>query len=174
MADTKPAPAELTPAHVSAHLEAAMEILSDRGMTMDDRGIAYAVLHQVQLRINRELRANRDELITHIVANDLRSLGPLTIRTSAIDPAWPCNDEGNWDDAGVQDQLGLFAKIAPEYFRHVPPHIEVIPAVLGADYAAGDPVARRLFTELKGLGYRTEEGRRLSLSVREPFRSPSA
>lgn len=146
--------------------------LSDPERTPDDRAAAYAVLHQIQLRINRALRTAKDDLIVHIESNGLRELGPLSVKATAIDVAWPCNAEDNWADSGVQEAMELYAKAAPEYFRHVPEHWEVRTSALGQGVAAGDPVAKQLHREMKEHHWRTEEGRRLSLAVREPRRGP--
>ena len=37
-------------------LQRALEMLDNRMVTIEDRGAAYALLHQIQLRINRALR----------------------------------------------------------------------------------------------------------------------
>jgi hypothetical protein len=145
----------------------AMEAVADSALAVEDRAAVYAVLHQIQLRINRALRAAKDDLIVHMESNGLREMGPLSVKATAIDVAWPCNDEGNWADAQVQEAMELYAKVAPEYFRHVPEHWEVRTAALGAGVAEGDPVAKRLHAEMKEHKWRTEAGRRLSLAVRE-------
>ena len=144
-----------------------MDELANPEATVDDRAAAYSVLHQIQLRINRALRAAKDDLIVHMESNGLRDMGPLSVKATAIDVRWPCNDEGNWADSTVQEAMEQYARIAPEYFRHVPDHWEVRTAELGAGVASGDPVAKRLHREMKAHGWRTEEGRRLSLAVRE-------
>lgn len=144
-----------------------MDELANPAATIDDRAAAYAVLHQVQLRINRALRAAKDELIVHMESNGLRDMGPLSVKATALDVRWPANDEGNWADSTVQEAMETYAKIAPDYFRHVPDHWEVRTAELGAGVASGDPVAIQLHREMKAQGWRTEEGRRLSLAVKE-------
>lgn len=148
-------------------IERAIEVVSERGLSIEDRGAAYAVLHQIQLRINRALRKAKDDLIIHIEGNHLKALGPLSVKATPIDVAWPCNAEGNWGDAGVQEELQTYSTVAPDYIRHVPPHYEIRTAELGAGVHAGDPVARKLHTIAKERGWRTEEGRRLSLAVAE-------
>lgn len=149
-------------------LDVALGILSDPTASPDEKGAAYSVLHQIQLRINRSLRAVKDELIVHMESHGLRDMGPLSIKATAIDVRWPVNDPDNWTDITTQEMLAVFAKAAPEYIRHVPEHREVDTAALGAGVAAGDPVAKRLHADLKEHGWRTEVGRRLSLAVREP------
>lgn len=145
----------------------ALDLLANPATSRDDKAALWAVLHQWQLRINRVLRAEKDALIVSMERDGLRDLGPLSIKSSSIDPAWPCNDEGNWGDAGVQDAMQMLAKIAPDYIRHVPDHFEIRTAELGKGVVEGDPVARELHAECKRRGWRTEAGRRLSLAVRE-------
>jgi hypothetical protein len=145
----------------------AMEVLTDPATSRDDKAALYGVLHQIQLRINRVLRSAKDDLIVGMERDGVKELGPLSIKSTAIDVAWPCNAEDNWADIEVQDAMAMLVKIAPDYIRHVPEHYEIRTAELGAGIAAGDPVARELHNECKRRGWRTEEGRRLSLAVRE-------
>lgn len=144
-----------------------MDELANPEAAVDDRAAAYAVLHQIQLRINRALRGAKDDLIVYMESNGLRDMGPLSVKATAVDVRWPANDEGNWGDSTIQEAMELYAKVAPDYFRHVPEHWEVRTAELGAGVASGDPVAIRLHRELKNHGWRTEEGRRLSIAVKE-------
>lgn len=146
----------------------AMAAVNDASLSVEDRAGVYAVLHQIQLRINRALRAAKDELIVHMETNHLRDMGPLSVKATAIDVTWPCNDEDNWGDSGVQEAMAVYAKVAPDYFRHVPDHWEVRTAELGAGVHNGDPVAKQLHAEMKEHGWRKEAGRRLSIAVREP------
>jgi hypothetical protein len=144
-----------------------LEVVGSRDLTIEDRAASYAVLHQIQLRINRALKAAKDDIIIHIDGNHLKSLGPLSVKATAIDAAYPVNNEGNWGDAGVQEELEAFAKIAPDFIRKVPEHYEIRTFELGQAVHAGDPLARQLWKECNARGWRTEEGRRLSLAVRE-------
>jgi len=148
-------------------LESAMTKVSDTAITVEDRAALYSLLYTIQLRINRALRAAKDDLIIAIEQAGLKELGPLSIKATAIDVAWPCNAPENWADDTIQGAMKTYAKVAPEYFRHVPEHWELRTAELGAGVAADDPVAKRLHREVKDKGWRTEEGRRLSLAVRE-------
>lgn len=157
----------LTPSIV---IEDGFAILENPDASPEDKGAVYAVLHQIQLRINRKLRTVKDDLIVHMERNRLKEMGPLSVKATAIDVAWPVNAEENWGDLTVQSELADYAKIAPEYVRHVPDHLEIRTAELGAGVHAGDPVARQLHATLKERGYRTEEGRRLSLQVKEAGR----
>jgi hypothetical protein len=148
-------------------IERAVEVVGNRLVTIEDRGAAYALLYAIQLRINRALRKAKDDLIVHLESNGLKAMGPLSIKATAIDVAWPVNSEGNWGDAGTQEELEAYRKVAPDFIRHVPEHYEIRTAELGAAVHAGDPVARQLHTIAKERGWRTEEGRRLSLAVSE-------
>lgn len=145
----------------------ALTLLADESTPVDDRAALYATLHQVQLRINRVLRKARDPLVVHMETNRLREMGPLSVKATAFDVTWPCNEPGNWDDAGIQDEMVAMAAAAPEFFIHVPAHWEVVPAALGAAVHAGDPVARQIHRRMSEAGWRREAGRRLSLAVRE-------
>ncbi len=145
----------------------AIAAVQDRSLPIEDRAALYGVLHQIQLRVNRALRAAKDDIIVHLESTGLRELGPLSVKATAIDVAWPCNDEANWSDATVQDAMAMLARIAPDYIREVPFHYEIRTAELGAGVANNDPVARELHREIKVRGWRTEAGRRLSLAVRE-------
>jgi hypothetical protein len=148
-------------------IQEALRRLQDPETPRDDKLALYAVFHQFQLRVNRVLRAEKDGLIAAMEREGLREIGPVFIKASAIDVKWPCNDEGNWADANVQEAMETYAKIGPEYFRHVPDHWEVRTAELGQGIAEGDPVAKQLHRQMKEHGWRTEEGRRLSLAVKE-------
>ncbi len=145
----------------------AMEAVQDRSLPIEDRAAVYSVLHQIQLRINRALKAAKDDIVIAVDDAPDKRLGPLSIRATAIDAKWPCNDEENWTDATVQDAMAMLHKIAPDYIRHVPEHYEIRTAELGRGVYDADPVARELHAECKRRGWRTEEGRRLSLAVRE-------
>ena len=153
--------------NLPAPVQEAIAVLENPETRPEDRAAIYAVLHQIQLRVNRSLRKVKDDLIVYLETNHLREMGPLSIKATAIDVKWPVNDPENWTDITTQEMLDMFAKVAPDYIRHVPEHREVDTAALGAGVAAGDPVAKRLHAELKEHGWRTEEGRRLSLAVKE-------
>lgn len=149
-------------------IDTALEALTDTRLTIEDRAGAYAVLHQVQLRVNRALRKVKDDLIVYMRTNELRALGPLSVKSTPIDVQWPVNLEANWQDATVQDTIrDLILPIAPEFVRKVPAHFEIDTAALGAAVHLGDPVALRLHREMKDRGWRTEVGRRLSIEVKE-------
>jgi hypothetical protein len=152
----------------------AMEGVQDRSLSIDDRAAFYAILHQIQLRINRALRPAKDDLIAHLEAHG-GELGPLSLKSTAVDVVYECNLEENWDDVTIQDAMAMLKRIAPDYIRHVPEHYEIRTAELGKGIAAGDPVARELHAEMNRRRWRTTGGRRTSLSVREaPVRKEAA
>jgi hypothetical protein len=144
----------------------AMNAVADRSLAVDDRAAVYAVLHRIQLLINRALRPAKDELIAHLEAHG-GELGPLSLKSTAVDVVYECNLEDNWGDVTIQDAMGMLKRIAPDYIRHVPEHYEIRTAELGRGIAAGDPVARELHAEMNRRGWRTTGGRRTSLAVRE-------
>lgn len=152
----------------SATIDTALDALADTRLTIEDRAGAYAVLHQVQLRINRALRKVKDDLIVYMKSNELKALGPLSVKSTPFDVEWPVNDEANWQDVTVQDALrDLILPIAPEFVRHVPEHYELNTAALGAAVHLGDPLALEVHRQVKAHGWRKEGGRRLSLEVKE-------
>jgi hypothetical protein len=152
----------------SATIDSALEVLTDTRLTVEDKAGAYGVLHQVQLRINRALRKVKDDIIVYMRENELKALGPLSVKSTPIDVTWPVNAEGNWTDATVQDALReLILPIAPEFVRKIPAHLELDTAALGAAVHMGDPVALEVHRQVKAHGWRNEAGRRLSLEVKE-------
>lgn len=152
----------------SPTIDTALEALTDTRLTIEDRAGAYGVIHQVQLRLNRALRKVKDDLIVYMKANDLKALGPLSIKSTPFDVEWPCNAEANWTDATTQDTFrDVLLPIAPEYVKEVPAHYEIRTAELGTAVHLGDPLALQLHREIKARGWRTEGGRRLSLEVKE-------
>lgn len=149
-------------------IDSALEALTDTRLTVEDHGAAYAVLYAAQLRINRALRKVKDDLIVYMKGNDLKALGPLSIKSTPIDVAWPCNAEANWLDATVQDTFrDLILPIAPQFVRQIPQHLELDTAALGAAVHMGDPLALEVWKQAKANGWRKEAGKRLSLEVKE-------
>lgn len=146
----------------------ALAGLVDREQPVTDRAAFFALLHQVQLRINRVLRqAKKEGLVEELVRDYPDGIGPISIKWEPFDVEWPCNDEGNWEDDSVQGAMEVYSKVAPEYFRLVPEHWEIDTAALGEAVHLGDPVARTLHTECKDRGWRTEGGRRAAIKVKE-------
>lgn len=146
-----------------------MDDLANPEATIDDRAAAYAVLHQVQLRINRALKAAKDELIVFMERGGIKELGPLSIKSSAVDPSYPANAPENWADSTIQDTLADLRRerTTRPYVREVPAHLEIDVAALAADVQMGVQAAIDLYRELNRKGWRTEQARRLSLAVRE-------
>jgi hypothetical protein len=159
---------ELTTIATPKVINDAMAGLTDPALSLEDRSSFYALLHQVQLRINRVLRqAKKDGLVEEIVRDYPDGIGPITVAWEAFDVEWPCNDEGNWADDNVQQYMSIISLMSPEYVKHIPDHFEINTAALGEGVHNGDPVAKHLHTECKDRGWRTEGGRRAALKVRE-------
>lgn len=144
--------------------------LANPGARLEDRAAAYAVLQQVRIRVDRALKANRDDIIVGMERAGLRDLGPVSVKSTAVDPTYPANDRDNWDDATVQDAMAamLGNPDTRAYIRQVPSHLEIAVDVLAHDIRMGVQAAIDLFRELNRRGWRREEARRLSLAVREP------
>lgn len=151
----------------------AMDGVSNPEFPVEDRAGMYAVLYNIQLRINRALReAKKQGLAEEIVRDYPDGVGPVYIKWDAYDVAYPCNSAENWEDAGVQDAMEAI-KANPEtsdYIRAIPAHLEIDPLALGEAVHMGSAVARALYQEIRDKGWRTEGGRRASLKVREPRR----
>jgi hypothetical protein len=156
-------------------IDNALETLQDGSLSPEDHAGAWAVLYEVQRRIRRALGLQRrkgepnpaDELIAYMESEGLKKLGPLSVKWTAFDVAWPVNDPGNWTDSTTQDLLQIMRAAAPEYIRHIPDHLEVDTAKLGEAVHMGDPVALQIHGDLKAQHLRTEGGRRASLAVQE-------
>lgn len=148
-------------------LGSLLSILEDESTPVEVRAGLWAVAHQAQLRINRVLRKSKDPLIVHMESNGLKEMGPLSVKATAFDVEWPVNDPGNWEDAQLQDELAMFARLAPDYITRVPEHWHLDTAALGTGLVNNDPVAVKLHRHAKDAGWRREGGRRLSLAVKE-------
>ena len=150
-------------------LDAAIGAVADPKLPSEQRGAVYAGLRRLKLQIDRALRPVTKEIELAMVQADAREWGPLRLTWKAIDPKYPCNDPGNWDDAGVQQDLSDWSQSSSyrPFIRRVPAHLEVDTAELGAAVANGDPGARELYGLLNEKRYRTEEGRAPSLTVKE-------
>ena len=147
-----------------------LDILADDSASLEDWAAAYAVAQQLRLRLDRSLKSRRDDLIVGMERGGMKSLGPLSIRSSAVDPQYPCNGPENWDDADIQDTLEelSFDPNTRPYVRIIPAHREIAVDVLAQDVQLGVQAAQLLYRELNRKGWRTEAARRLSLAVREP------
>lgn len=152
-----------------ARVDSAMGVLADRAQTLENRAAAFAVLHQVQLRVNRALKASRDDIVKGMQSGGLRDLGPLSIKSTAVDPRYECNEEGAWEDDLVQDALRelLGDRELRPYVKAIPKHLEVNVERLIEDLRLGVQAAIVLFAELTDRHFRVERERRYSLTVRE-------
>ncbi len=146
-----------------------LDILHDPEASRDDKAAAWAVGHQVQLRINRVLRSSRDDLIVSMERDGLKELGPLSIKSAAVDPRYECNEADNWDDDGIQSAMADMKadKALGKYIRTIPAHLEIDVAALTEDIRLGVDAAIALYRELNRRRWRVEQARRLSLAVRE-------
>ena len=148
-------------------LQEAVATLTNPETPIEDRAAIYSAIWGLQIYANRALRKVKDDIIVYMERNKLKALGPLSVKATAIDVRWPVNDPDNWADSTTQDYLAIVRSVSPEYVRHVPDHLEIDTAALGEAVHLGDPVARQLHADLKDQHLRTEEGRRLSLAVKE-------
>lgn len=152
----------------------ALAQVGDPTVPVEDRAAMYALLYSVKRRIDRALGTYirkgptaKSELAAHLATVDGEELGPLYLGWESFDVEWPCNNGLNWQDDNVQEAMALYARVAPEFFRHVPEHWEIVPAALGEAVHLGDPVALQLYKDAKDKGWRTEGGKRAVLKVRE-------
>jgi hypothetical protein len=146
-----------------------LQVLADTDAPLEDRGAAYAIAQQVRLKLDRALKANRDDIIVGMERAELKALGPLSIKSAAVDPKYPCNDRENWEDVTVQEGLVALTRRRETgvYVRRVPAHLELNVDALVEDMRLGVQAAIDLYREANRHGWRTEEARRLSLAVRE-------
>jgi hypothetical protein len=146
-----------------------LDILGDTSEKVDNRAVAYAIAQQIRLRLDRALKASRDDIIVAMERQGVKQLGPVTIRSSAVDPKYPANDRDNWEDATVQDGLNALRhdERTRAYVRVVPAHFELDVDAMVEDMRLGVQAAIDLYREANKRGWRTEEARRLSLAVRE-------
>ncbi len=152
-----------------ARIDNVLGILADREQTLENRADAYAIAQQIRLRVDRVLKANSPDLVNGMKAADLKELGPLSIKSTAVDPHYPVNDPENWGDAGVQDALEELAdtRSLRPYIRVIPRHAEIDVERMVEDIRLGVQAALNLFQILNVNGWRTERSRRYSLAVRE-------
>jgi hypothetical protein len=153
-----------------------LDILADDTAAIEDWAAAYAIAQQLRLRLDRSLKSRRDDLIVGMERSGLKALGPLTIKSAAVDPSYPCNSPDNWDDADVQDTMEALAQDpnTRAYVRLIPAHREIAVDALAQDVQLGVQAAQLLYRELNRKGWRTEQARRLSLAVREPRKDTAA
>ena len=149
-------------------LDTAMALVTDRERSLEDRTAAYAVLHQAQLRVNRALKAAKDDLVLGIKDAGGR-LGPVSLTWTAFDVHYECNGAGCWEDAMVQDAMRALrdSDATSRYIRAIPGHLEIDVAALSEDLQLGVSAAHDLYAQLREHRWRTEGGRRASLKVDE-------
>jgi len=152
-----------------------LDVLNDPSASRDDKAAAWAVGQQIQKRIRSALGIGgrgmtvQQQLIEDMTREGLKELGPLSIKSTAVDPKYECNEEGNWGDDGIQSAMADM-KADPElgrYVRSIPAHLEIDVLALTEDIRLGADAAIALYRELNRRGWRTEQARRLSLAVRE-------
>lgn len=150
-------------------LDDALAVLADPEQPLENRAAVYAVAQRIRLRLDRALKASRDDLIVGMERQGMKSMGPLSIKSTAVDPSYPCNAPENHLDATVQDAMAqmLGNRDTRPYIRQVPSHLEIAVDVLAADVQMGVQAAIDLYRDLNRKGWRREEARRLSLAVRE-------
>ena len=152
-----------------AVIESALERVRDESIDLEERGPLYAMLRGWRLRIDRAIRPVGREIELAMAAVDAREWGTIRLNWVAVDPKYPCNNEGNWQDAMVQDTLKEWREEANfrPFIHKIPAHYEVDTAALGKALVDGDPGARDFYGLLNACGYRTEEARAPRLSVRD-------
>jgi hypothetical protein len=152
-----------------ARIDNVLGILVDREQTLDNRAAAYGVLQQVKLRLDRGLKANRDDIVKGMQADGLKELGPLSIKSTAVEPVYVCNLPENHEDLQVQEALEELTedRALRPYVRLVPRHFEIDVDRMVEDIRLGVQAALNLFQILNVNGWRTERDRRYSLAVRE-------
>lgn len=153
-------------------IDAALDIVSDISAPLEDRAAAYAALYRVRRAISRRFKQSdiATELQLYMERNRVREFGPIRLSWRSFDVAYPCNDPGNYEDAGVQEQLSEWATDPQfgRFIREVPRHFEVVPAAIGEAFAMSDPYGREFVRLLDEYRYRTAGGRAATLTVREP------
>ncbi|MCA1572760.1 MAG: hypothetical protein LC798_21200 [Chloroflexi bacterium] len=146
-----------------------LAILADDSAPLEDWVVAFAVGQQLRLRLDRSLKARRDDIIVGMERAGFKHLGPLSIKSTAVDPSYPANAAENHEDAGIQEAMvALRADRATRpYIRSIPAHLEIDVLTLAHDVQMGVQAAIDLYRQLNEKGWRKEEARRLSLAVRE-------
>lgn len=146
-----------------------LSILADDSAGLDDWIAAFAVGQQLRLRMDRALKSRRDDIILAMERDGLKELGPLSIKSAAVDPKYVVNDPDNWEDSTIQDALAELRRDSRTrpYVRVIPAHLEIDPLALAADVQLGVQAAIDLYRAMNEKRWRTESARRLSLAVRE-------
>lgn len=155
--------------------QTALAAVGNNALAIEQQRDAYAALRQLRRELDRILKSPRVRDLEHRLAilmdeAGVREYGAVRMTLKSIDPRWPVNDPGNWDDAMVQDDLAALAEDQgfEPFIRKVPAHYEIVPKALADSMRAGDPAALRLWSLCKERKYRTAEGREPVLTVAEP------
>ncbi len=135
-----------------------LDILSDDTASLGEWVAAYSVVQQVKLRLDRSLKARRDDIIIGMERAGLRDLGPVSITSTAVDPRYVCNERDNWEDSTTQDALAELRHdpTMREYVRPVPAHLEVDVDRMTEDMRLGVQGAIHLYRALNSHGWRVE------------------
>lgn len=150
-------------------LDSAIEAVGNEQLPITERGAVYAGLRRLRLQIDRALRPVTKEIELAMTAANAKEWGPLRLTWKAIDPKYPINDEGNFEDATAQTDLEEWHG-TPAYrpfVKPIPRHFEVDVRALTEAMQMGDPAAREFYGLLNQKRYRTEEGRAPALTVTE-------
>lgn len=155
-------------------VEGAMEVVADTSLTLEERAVPYVLLRDLRKKIDRVIKPVGREILEAMARAQVNEWGPLYIgKGKPIEPRYVCNDEGNWLDDGVRDQLLTWREMGAfrPFIKRIPDHLEVDKGALGKAYADGDPAARDFYRLLNERKYRVEVGRTPELKVREGRRS---
>jgi hypothetical protein len=160
----------LRPTEVADRIGDVLDILADDSASLEDWIAAFAVGQQIRLKVDRALKARRDDIIIAMERSGTKELGPVSITSTAVDPRYVCNERDNWEDATTQDALAELRgdPAMREYVRTVPDHLEVAVDRMTEDMRLGVQGAIHLYRALNDHGWRIERDRRKSLAVREP------
>ena len=148
-------------------VDATLRVLADPELTPEDRAAAYAVIHQIQLRLNHALRAVKDDLIIYMDANGVHDLGPLSVKATAIDSPGRATTRATGPMPACRSSSSSTPSSRPSTSATSPTTTRCPTAELGAGvHAADGGTAAPL--ELEAKGYRTEMGY-AAQSVKEPI-----
>jgi hypothetical protein len=150
-----------------------LDILADDTAGLDDWAAAYAIAQQLRLRLDRSLKSRRDDLIVGMERGGMKALGPLTIKSAAVDPRYIVNEPENHGDSTLQEALREMRAdpTLREFIRYIPEHFEIDVEGLTEGIRLGSQRAMELYGEMNRRGWRVERDRRKSLAVREAVRA---
>jgi len=152
---------------VGAFLEEALAALADGSIPLKERAGWYAMLRPLRLKIDRALRPVTAEIVEAMTDIGATRWGPLRLVMKSKDVHYNVNDLGNWEDDGVQQQLGAWRDNHDyrPYIRAVPRHLEIDTIALRDGLQQSDPGAFELYHLLNEYGYRTTDGRTPTLTI---------